>query len=204
MAALSWLALALESTESSAVPTCSHSKNDPVGTDLRGESLVDKGAARFVPTVPTVPTKKEGIPIFSAERKRLFSANDPTPDLTPRYGWLVHFTDRDPVYATYSPEATHSEVLRGYPSAVAAEPADGAPSVEPAAPKEPVTIDDRITCRQCQNFTYSGSCTVARPGGQVSAQKGYRPAGADMPHRCNGFEPKPMKPPVSLPRNEKQ
>ena len=186
MAALSWLADALKSTESSAVPTCSHCKNDPVGTDLQGESLVNKGAARSVPTVPTVPTEKQGIQQIAVERKRLFSANDPMPDITPRYGWLIHFTDRDPVYATFSPMATRAEVLRGYPDAVAAEPVDSAPT-------EPEDPDDRITCRQCENFTYSGICTVARPGGTVSASKGYRPAGADMPQRCTGFESKPLK-----------
>ena len=120
-----------------------------------------------------------------------FSANDPTPDFTPRYGWLVHFTDREPVYVTYSPEATHAEVLRGYPDAVAAEPADGAPSIEPAT--EPADPDDRVTCRQCQNLTYAGVCLIAQPGGMVSAQKGYRPAGSDMPQRCVGFESKTLK-----------
>jgi hypothetical protein len=139
------------------------------------------------------------LPVIRAHKVGLiallsFAANDPTPDLTPRYGWLVHFTNRDPVYVTYCPEATRSEVLRGYPDATAAEPADGAPSIEPAAPTEPATIDNRITCRLCQNLTYAGVCLIARPGGmEVSAQKGYRPAGADMPQRCNGFEPKPMK-----------
>lgn len=188
MAALSWLADALKSTESSAVPTCSHCKNDPVGTDLQGESLVNKGAARSVPTVPTVPTEKQGIQQIAVERKRLFSANDPMPDLTPRFGWVIHFTDRAPAYATYSPMATHAEVLRGYPDAAAAEPT--APSIEPAT--EQANPDDRVTCRQCENFTYSGICTVARPGGTVSAQK-YRPAGPDMPQRCNGFESKTLK-----------
>jgi hypothetical protein len=104
---------------------------------------------------------------------------------------MIHFSNRAPVYATYSPEATHAEVLRGYPDAVAAEPAVGAPSIEPTAPTESADPDERINCRQCQNFTYSGICTVARPGGQVSAQKGYRPAMPDALQRCNGYENKP-------------
>jgi hypothetical protein len=145
--------------------------------------------ARIAKWLPIIRERKVGIVAVLA-----FAANDPTPDPVPRYGGLVHFTDRDPVYATYSPEATHAEVLRGYPDAVAAEPADSAPSIEPAAPKEPVTIDDRITCRQCQNITYAGVCLIARLGGmEVSAQKGYRPAGADTMQRCNGFESKPLK-----------
>jgi hypothetical protein len=122
-----------------------------------------------------------------------FAANDPTPDLTPRFAWMIHFSNRAPVYVTYSPEATHAEVLRGYPDAVAAEPAVGAPSIEPAAPTEPADPDDRTTCRLCQNFTYSGICTVARPGGLVSAQKGYRPAMPDALQRCNGYEHKPER-----------
>ncbi|MBL0168491.1 MAG: DUF3987 domain-containing protein [Propionivibrio sp.] len=38
------------------------------------------------------------------------------------FRWLIHFTDRDSLMATFTPEATHSEVLASYPGAVAAEP----------------------------------------------------------------------------------
>ena len=139
------------------------------------------------------------LPVIRAHKVGLiallsFAANDTTPDLTPRYGWLIHFTDREPVYATYSPEATHAEVLRGYPDAVAAVPTDSAPSGERYGVTAPTADpDDRITCRQCENFTYSGICTIARPGGPVSAQKGYRIAGADMRQRCPAFQPIPLK-----------
>ena len=49
-----------------------------------------------------------------------------------------------------------------------------------------VTDDDRRCCRQCGNLR-SGVCVVARPGGQVSAIRGYRPASPDMPQRCAGY-----------------
>ncbi|MFZ4539066.1 hypothetical protein [Propionivibrio sp.] len=56
----------------------------------------------------------------------------------------------------------------------------------------PVIDDDRRTCRQCANLSYSSSCKVACPGGALSAQKGYR-AGAlwlENPHRCEAFHEK--------------
>ena len=124
MAAPAWLADAMKSEESGDVPTCSQFQNGQLGTDLQSESLIDKGLAG---SVPTVPSKKHSFQQIAAERKRFFSA------------------------------------------------------------------DDRVTCCTCQNFTHSGICIAARPGGPVSAQKGYRPAGADMPQRCEGFEAKPLK-----------
>jgi hypothetical protein len=194
MAAPNWLSEALKQAESESVTRGNQVENAVLVTDLQGEFLINKGLAGFVTSVTSVTKQKEGIPLFSAERKRLFSANDPTPDLTPRYGWLIHFTDREPVYATYSPEATHAEVLRGYRCRCRrsygqcaewrALRRNGTPTADP---------DDRITCRQCENFTYSGICTIARPGGPVSAQKGYRIAGADMRQRCPAFQPIPLK-----------
>jgi hypothetical protein len=53
--------------------------------------------------------------------------------------------------------------------------------------------DDRVRCTECRNFTYSGVCSIARPGGDVSAQVGYRPAGATMLQRCVGYESKTSK-----------
>ena len=48
--------------------------------------------------------------------------------------------------------------------------------------------DDRRCCSQCLNLR-SGVCVVARPGGRVSAIRGYRPALPDMPQRCSGYSP---------------
>ena len=45
--------------------------------------------------------------------------------------------------------------------------------------------DDRRTCRQCANLR-GGACSVACPGGAVSANRGYRPA-ADLLQRCEAF-----------------
>ena len=36
--------------------------------------------------------------------------------------WVVHFLDRDPLVAAFSPAATHGQVLASYRDAVAAEP----------------------------------------------------------------------------------
>jgi hypothetical protein len=36
--------------------------------------------------------------------------------------WLIRFPDRKPIEVSFSPEATHAEVLGLYPEAVAAEP----------------------------------------------------------------------------------
>jgi hypothetical protein len=59
----------LKSTESSAVPTCSHCKNDPVGTDLQGESIVNKGRRALFPLFPV----KNGV---SSKLQRIVSAGN--------------------------------------------------------------------------------------------------------------------------------
>lgn len=46
--------------------------------------------------------------------------------------------------------------------------------------------DDRRRCTECDNLR-GGVCTVARPGGQVSAVRGYRPSLVDVPIRCAGY-----------------
>lgn len=53
-------------------------------------------------------------------------------------------------------------------------------------PKPDPFPDDRRTCRKCSNFTYGGICSVAYPGGPVSAIRGYRPV-ADLLQRCDAF-----------------
>ena len=152
------------------------------------------------------------------------------------FRWLIHFSDRESVEVTFTPEATHGEVLERYPGAVAAEPVP-VPSRRTAANGEAVALrqlvtmiyqddsdddrnealamaladpenalacyraladergltlavdDDRRTCRQCANLTYSGACSVASPGGALSAVKGYRPGALfqEQLHRCGTF-----------------
>jgi hypothetical protein len=82
-------------------------------------------------------------------------------------------------------------LLSAYPDAGESEPAanDHEPAITYSLPTSPDT-DDRITCAMCSHYAYSGICTVARPGGIVSAQVGYRPAGPTMLQRCNGYEAK--------------
>ena len=53
-------------------------------------------------------------------------------------------------------------------------------------PKRDPFPDDRRTCRQCSSLAYGGVCSVACPGGAVSANRGYRPA-ADLLQRCEAF-----------------
>ena len=43
-------------------------------------------------------------------------------DTLASFAWLIHFTDREPVTVTFSPEVNHAGALACYPDAVAAEP----------------------------------------------------------------------------------
>lgn len=54
-------------------------------------------------------------------------------------------------------------------------------------PKPDPFPDDRRTCSQCLNLR-GRVCTIAKPGGLVSANRGYRPA-PDMLQRCAGYLP---------------
>jgi hypothetical protein len=161
-------------------------------------------------------------------------------DNVPPFGWLIHFTDRDPLTATFSPELNHADALACHTDAVAAEPVadrlkrpltkaeaeelrqlvaaiyqngseadraealyfaladpDGALACYAAIASEcnltHAGDDDRRTCRQCANLAYAGVCSIAKLGGVVSAQMGYRPGVMfqEHPHRCEGFEAKP-------------
>ena len=118
----------------------------------------------------------------------------------PCYRWRVHFPDRDPLEVCFSPEASHAEVVALYPTALAAEAIEpgrqpqGEPLTEVQASELRTWLapaisdgDDGLrTCRQCSNLR-GGVCSVARPGGIVSAIRGYRPGQPDMLLRCAGF-----------------
>ena len=67
--------------------------------------------------------------------------------------------------------------------------------VEIRARKEGVTgslTDDRRTCSSCRNLE-ERECRAARPGGVVSARRGYEPI-ADLLQRCRGYSPLPADP----------
>lgn len=49
--------------------------------------------------------------------------------------------------------------------------------------------DDRRICPECQQYQ-ERRCTIAKPGGLVSAARGYMPV-PDILHRCEGFAPLP-------------
>lgn len=50
---------------------------------------------------------------------------------------------------------------------------------------EGLDLEDMHLCTECRNLR-GGVCTVAQPGGAVSAMRGYRPA-PDIRHRCGGY-----------------
>ena len=61
----------------------------------------------------------------------------PSETLARHWKWIIHFTDHEPLTSTFSPEATHAEVLAQFPDAVAAEPvAHPAASALPALTAE--------------------------------------------------------------------
>lgn len=49
--------------------------------------------------------------------------------------------------------------------------------------------DDRRSCHQCNELRF-GVCIIAKPGGLVSATRGYRPAAPEMLRRCDGYAPR--------------
>ena len=53
-------------------------------------------------------------------------------------------------------------------------------------PMKPDT-DDRRTCEQCANLR-GIVCSVARPGGVVSAVVGHRPGLLNVLQRCRGYK----------------
>jgi hypothetical protein len=53
-------------------------------------------------------------------------------------------------------------------------------------PTKPYT-DDRRTCEQCANLI-GIVCSVARPGGVVSAVVGHRPGLLGVLQRCRGYK----------------
>lgn len=118
--------------------------------------------------------------------------------------WLIHFAERDPAEVSFSPPASHAEILKRYPDAIAAEPIN---PVDPEAWEERAAIaefdglapradaerlawieDNRRRCGQCENLR-GGICKAASPSGPVVAMRGYRPSSVflDTPHRCEGF-----------------
>ena len=62
----------------------------------------------------------------------------------------------------------------------------------PPVPPRLASPDDRRCCAACACLS-EGYCSVARPGGLVSAKRNYRPV-TDLPKRCEGFKPLPDDP----------
>lgn len=73
-----------------------------------------------------------GTPPPTFEKNRGVESVEAEADNVARFRWLIHFTDRDPVTVSFSPEVTHAEALASYPDAVAAEPCEPPPpTLEP-------------------------------------------------------------------------
>ncbi len=198
-------------------------KRAPVSFATATLATVATHQAKSVPTVASVATVTVANGPEDQPEKAITS-----------FRWLIHFSDRDPITVTFSPEVSHAGAL-ACPGAVAAEPVpeinraptpsetallrqrvaaiyrddtddDRNEAIQAAladpdnalacyramAEERGLTLaddDDRRTCRQCASLR-GGICSVATPGGAVSAPVGYRPA-LDLLQRCEGFEVKP-------------
>ena len=127
-----------------------------------------KGNAATVARIATVavanPIERQTVPMASGEEAAIRA-------------WLAMIEETDP--------ATIAEVIgQCQRDADARDYFTGRAAAE--LPKPDPFPDDRRTCRQCSNLTYSGVCSVACPGGVVSAIRGYRPV-ADRLQRCDAF-----------------
>jgi hypothetical protein len=120
----------------------------------------------------------------------------------PRWAWLVVFEDRS-IEVYCHPDASHAEILKRYPDALAAEPIPErvAPIYEVAWPDaETVSTmvtgkvsakvsdfhDDRRTCTQCVNL--AGLRCLAAWRGEIVANRDCEPL-RDIPRRCEGYAP---------------
>lgn len=91
--------------------------------------------------------------------------------------WLLHYVDHDPTEVSFAFELSHAEILERYEDAIAAEPIT------------PISLaDGRYTCNQCRHLS-GRVCSVAGPGNQVSASRGYTPQ-LNTLIRCAGYATK--------------
>lgn len=101
--------------------------------------------------------------------------------------WLFHFIDHEALPVLFVPAVDHAAALSCYPDAVAAEPMPEAGQHAATETARDEIPDDRRTCRQCQRLR-GRVCIVAKPGGLVSANRGYQP-NPDTLQRCAGYLP---------------
>lgn len=148
-----------------------------------------KNVGACTPTLALPKLTKPGFVGFdSAQVGKYFPTQSPE---TPARLWLLHFADQNPREVFRSPPATWGEMMADNPEAVAAEPMpdqvvyQGESRYCVTDAPEPQVPDDRHLCADCGNLAY-GVCRVAAPGGQVSANRGYRPISTALV-RCPGF-----------------
>lgn len=142
-----------------------------------------------VPSVPRVPQKKETNQIAEKTRATVATVAVANPEEskahTPESGgaafasWRVTFPDGTETTTTSYPPSTLAQMQEVYRNGE---------HLEPIMPEPDDDTDNRITCQQCSNLTASGACRVARPGGEVSANRGYKPNATTL-HRCSAYLP---------------
>lgn len=148
-------------------------------------------------TVATFATVQPKLKPSVATVASVAVANPETPQTDtdkPCSYWLFHFIDRDDLPVLFVPPATHAEALAYYPDAVAAEPIARVSNAtnEAANDEGDKILDERRTCTQCQ-FLRGRVCSVAKPGGLVSANRGYQPNPETL-QRCAGYLPNDTDP----------
>lgn len=82
-----------------------------------------RNAATAIPAIPATQPKEEA---GAVARIATVAVANPTEAKTANaatsWGWLLHFSDRDPLEVYCNPDATHAAILERYPDALAAEP----------------------------------------------------------------------------------
>jgi len=112
------------------------------------------------------------------------AANETALPMTPREesairAWLAHIEETDPAIIAHLLDKCRTDAdARAYFIGRAAE-----------VSRPTAFDDDRRRCDQCANLTGRGLCLAARRG-EIAASRTYEPV-RDLPHRCEGYAPKP-------------
>ena len=134
-----------------------------------------------------------GTPPPHFEINQAANDTDQAVDNLARFRWLIHFTDREPVEVTFSPMATHAEVLAHWPGAVAAEPMPERPDRAPTDSEAALfrllitaiyqddTDDDRNEALQAALADPDNALACYRA---IASELGLTPADADDRRTC--------------------
>ena len=102
-------------------------------SDLIRKGGLGRAATATTATLATHGAEKAGTVVIVATVAVASSAspNSEVAGEATAWGWLLHFTDRKPVEAYFSPAATRAEALAAYPGAIGAEPISQSPRRTP-------------------------------------------------------------------------